>query len=138
MESSRADGGGKVLNALDFPLPLAQFSAGDLATDAFAWNLAAVNVEGELAVYPFADMKWGLCGTSGASSTGHQEPDGLPVVMDVMTGAKWWIVFHPKGSKDFRVFASISQFLSGHFDIDKPTCDLWDIEAVLLTPGTHL
>lgn len=138
LESSRAGDGGKVLNALDFPMPLGEFSAGDIATDALAWKLALKNAEGDMVVYPFADLKWGLCGTSGSSSTGHQDPDGHPTGLDVMTGAKWWIIFRPKGSKDFKEFAYVSQYLSGHFDIDKATCELWDIEAVLLTPGTRL
>lgn len=46
---------GKVLNALDFPMPLATFNAGDLATDILAWNLTAANSKGIL-IYPAADM----------------------------------------------------------------------------------
>lgn len=128
---------GKILNALSFPMPLGDINVGDLATDTFAWTEAIVHPEGG-SVYPFAAFKWGLCGLGGAETTYHVEPDGVHTVVDPLTGDKWWIMFRPKGNKDFCQFARISQFYSGKFDIDKATCEMWDIEAVLLTPGTRL
>jgi hypothetical protein len=57
----------KALNALDIPMPGGTQSAGDFATDCVAWQettSSASHVELD-AQYPTADMRWGLCATSG-------------------------------------------------------------------------
>jgi hypothetical protein len=59
---------------------------------------------------------------------------------------KWWIVAKPKrfvsfqGSPqhDFTEFARIDLFTGSTYEMEEPCTSMWDIEAILLTPGTRL
>lgn len=138
LDSSRKPNGeGKILNALEFPMSLGDCIVGDLSTDFYAMKETFVEVERN-AAYPASAFIFGLCGLEGAETKWHLDPEGAPTVIDPMTGEKWWIVYRAKGSQNPWQFAHISQFYSSHFDLDKPISEMWDIEAVLLTPGTRL
>jgi hypothetical protein len=60
----------------------------------------------------------------------------LGTVVDLVCGKKLWLLFTPEDGVDYEIFGDIDQFFN-QFDVTKPPC-YWDVEAVLLEPGTRL
>jgi len=87
-----------------------------------------------------------LAATTGALHWWHIDSDGFGTYIDVKTGLKWWIVAKPKktisfqGSShyDFSEFASTDLFTQSEYEVEAPSTSIWDLEAVLLSPGTRL
>jgi hypothetical protein len=89
---------------------------------------------------PMADFRWGLAATTGALSWIHLDSNGLGTYIDLRAGKKVWIVLKRKGD-NFRNFESCSDaepFFSGVHNVDEPNVKYWDLEAVVLAPGTRL
>lgn len=139
--ANTADGLGKILNALQFPLGETDLSPMAFTTETHAWKATkdtAFCKPDQL--FPGDDLRWGLAATSGALHWYHIDSDGFGTFVDVKTGSKYWIFGRPKGSRDVdccKPFSSISMFL-GSYDVDTPCTDQWDLEAILLTSGTRL
>ena len=139
--------GGKILNALQFPMPEEGLGDNPFSTDSATWRgtkgWAACD---EKALPPTADIRWGIAATTGALHWWHIDSDGFGTYIDVKTGLKWWIVAKPKkhiplrGSShyDFSEFASIDLFTQSTYELEDPCTLVWDLEAVLLSPGTRL
>lgn len=134
---------GKSLNALEFPLPESDFRPLPFSSETYAWRttngmmLCGSNSE----PFPVRDLRWGLVATSGAHHWLHIDSDGFGTFLDVKVGIKLWLLGRPKlGQNDpcHKGFASTSIFLSPDFDVNIPCLELWDWEAVVLTPGTRL
>ncbi len=128
---------GAILNALSFPLPLSSINNSAFSSDVEAWR----TTEGlpycdQEALYPSADMKWGLAATAGARHWIHVDCNGLGTVVDPVVGKKLWCLFTPKEDVSEGSFGDIDQFFNG-FDVTNPP-NYWDAEAVLLEPGTRL
>jgi hypothetical protein len=79
-------------------------------------------------------MVWGLAATAGAMSYFHIDANGLATWIDVKTGSKYWILAKPKKPLNF---AAISLF-TDRYDQEAVNQDKWDLEAVLLLPGSRL
>jgi hypothetical protein len=138
---------GKVLNALHFPKAEAGLGEDPFSTDSEAWNRTKGWTDcDDSASPPTGDIRWGLAATTGALHWWHIDSDGFGTYIDVKTGLKWWIVAKPKktisfqGSSqyDFSEFASIDLFTQSEYDVEAPCSFLWDLEAILLSPGTRL
>lgn len=138
-------GGGKILNALQFPMPEEGLGFHPFSTDSVAWR----GTKGwpdcnDQALPPAADIRWGLAATTGALHWWHIDSDGFGTYIDVKAGKKWWVVAKPKGRLpdqvgcDFSDFAHIDLFTESHYEVEDPCLTLWDLEAILLTPGTRL
>ncbi|KAJ3499602.1 hypothetical protein NLJ89_g10083 [Agrocybe chaxingu] len=83
-------------------------------------------------------MQWGLVATDGAFHPWHIDSDGFGTFVEIQTGRKWWVLARPRGNDpDFSDFARIDTFLGG-IDTTAPNLDRWELEAVLLEPGTRL
>jgi hypothetical protein len=110
------------------------------STDSAAWR-ATKGTKGcsQEETPPLASIRWGLAATAGALSWIHLDSNGFNTYVDVKAGYKWWIVLRRKGEVYY--FESISEvdaFFDGNYDVDKPNDGKWDLEAVLLPPGTRL
>lgn len=84
---------------------------------------------------PAPHLRWGLCATKGASHLWHIDSNGFGTFIDVKTGQKLWIMAHPK---EGRTFADITLFLGDGYQLEEPNEGLWDLEAILLEPGTRM
>lgn len=142
-EAEKTDG--RVLNALDIPLPSAGLVS--MATDRLASNVVAIeamNGQAGAAEAPAAgEVSWGLAATAGAYHTWHIDCNGFATIIQVDGGSKLWIVGHPKGEVDDRpdfgtAFGHTNVFASKHFDLDGSNAMLWGAEAVLLREGDIL
>ena len=128
--------GGKILNALHFPMPEEGLGHHLFSTDSVAWRATKgrrESADGELP--PLADIRWGLAATTGAVHWWHIDSDGFGTYLDVITGHKWWIIAKQKDKAP--TFGSTTLFL-GEYQLEEPNTDLWDIEAILLQPGMRL
>jgi hypothetical protein len=108
---------------------------------AFASDLVAFNATvdlpmcGRTVLFPVASTRWGLAATSGAHHLWHIDCDGLCTYIDTQAGLKWWIVARPKnGSTHF----SHTTLFTEDFQINAANLNKWDLEAVLLPPGSRL
>ena len=85
--------------------------------------------------FPMASTRWGLAATSGAHHLWHIDCDGFCTYIDTQTGAKWWIVAK---SKDGSTHFSHPTVFTEAYDISSANEEKWDLEAVLLRPGSRL
>jgi hypothetical protein len=128
--------GSKILNALDFPMPAAPHPPTAFASDIAAFNTTIdLPMCGRNVLFPAMSTRWGLAATSGAYHLWHIDCNGFSTYIDTQTGKKWWIVARPK--KGSAHFSDTELFMKG-FDIDGANLNKWDIEAVLLLPGSRL
>ena len=128
--------GSKILNALDFPMLSAPHPPTSFASDLAAFS-ATVDLPmcNRTVSFPMASTRWGLAATSGAHHLWHIDCNGFCTYIDTQTGSKWWIVAKPKpGSLHF----SEATLFTEEFDINKANLEKWDLEAVLLLPGSRL
>lgn len=128
---------GKILNVLDLPIAIASSSPKGLSSDraAFQRTLQAPMCKKRVE-YPVVEMVWGLAATAGAVSYFHIDANGFATWIDVKTGSKYWILAKPKPKKPLD-FAATSLFTC-HYDQEAVNEDKWDLEAVLLLPGSRL
>ena len=83
-------------------------------------------------------LHWKLAATKDAYHVWHLDSDGCATFVNVVSGSKWWIVARPKGTLDCDTFNTTSLFVHKDFHLDSPCTDLFDVEAVLLQPGSQL
>src|SRR5271168_1959482 len=134
-EQNNGDGG-KILNALHFPMPEEGLAQHWFSTDSVAWRATKGRPgSADSDLPPPADIRWGLAATTGAVHWWHIDSDGFGTYLDVITGHKWWIVAKEKNKAP--TFGSTTLFL-GEYELEEPNTDLWDIEAILLQPGMRL
>jgi hypothetical protein len=128
---------GRILNVLDLLIAIASSSPKGLSSDwaAFQCILQAPMCKKRVE-YPVVDMVWGLAAMAGAVSYFHIDANGLVTWIDVKTGSKYWILAKPKPKKTLN-FATTSLFTC-HYDQEAVNKDRWDLEAVLLLPGSRL
>lgn len=133
----------KILNALSFPMGEA-----DLKPDKYSSELIAWGATKELPYckttqhLPGDDLRWGLAATSGALHWTHIDAEGFCTFIDVLTGSKLWLLARPKattasGGLDYKQFSNIHLFSDG-YKFEEPNTEKWDIEAVVLRPGSRL
>lgn len=127
---------GKALNALQFPMGEEALARSPFSTEIEAWQATKgrPDCDGEDSM-PAPHLRWGLCATKGASHLWHIDSNGFGTFIDVKTGQKLWIMAHPK---EGRTFADITLFLGDDYQLEEPNEGLWDLEAILLEPGTRM
>ena len=138
LDSSHRDG--KILNALNFPMPEQGLNSFSFSTDAAAWNGTKGTADcGDDKALPLANIRWGIAATTGALHWWHLDCEGFGTYVDTRAGLKWWIVGRRKGTEhNFESFGEIDTFFSKRYDMEQPNLDLWDLEAMILPPNTRL
>ena len=128
----------KILNGLSFTDPWAGIQRSSFSTDSYAL-MTGLNQEGwPKKRAPTEHLRWNLAATQGAFHHWHIDSDGYGTFVNVITGSKWWIVARPKNSLDVDIFNTTSIWLNKEFDLDKTGEELFDVEAILLQPGSEL
>lgn len=130
---------GKIVNALDFPMAEQALGSYPFSTDSAAWNgtKGAADCKRNK-VPPLDSIRWGIAATAGALHWWHVDCDGFGTYVDTKTGLKWWIVARRKGTEHgFKSFGEVNTFLDT-YQPDEPNEGAWDLEAVILHPGTRL
>jgi len=84
---------------------------------------------------PTGDTRWGQVSTSGAFEGFQLVGEGFGFYVDVLDGSQWCIVPRPSPEESYR-FADVDLFLSQDF-LQHGMGD-WELEAILLVPGTRL
>ena len=107
------------------------------SSDAHALN-AVFNQEGwtERAAPP-EHLRWNLAATKDAFHVWHIDSDGYGTFVNVVAGSKWWIVARPKDSPGCDLNTS-SLLVHEEFSVDNAGENLFDVEAILLQPGSEL
>lgn len=128
---------GKILNALDFPLPhRGIYPPETLATHSVAYHETLDDPYCSRSnLLPLSDLSWGLAATAHCFHYFHIDADGFGTHVASKTGTKYWVVAKPKPGKSF---AATDMFINGDYAIDEMNTELFDVEAVVLTPGTCL
>jgi hypothetical protein len=125
----------KILNALDFPMLSAPHPPTSIASDLEVFHSTVdLPMCARTVLFPVTSTRWGLAATSGAHHLWHIDCNGFCTYIDTQTGQKWWIVARPKNSSDF----SCTGLFTDQFRIDAANLNKWDLEAVLLLPGSRL
>jgi hypothetical protein len=127
---------GKILNALDFPLPFAQHPPASIGSNYVAWKCTNA-MPGILNEFPASSSKWGLAATAGAYHGFHIDCDGFATYIDCISGSKWWVIARPVEKTNFIKFTKIIDLLE-YVRTEGEEGGNYILEAVLLTPGTRL
>ncbi|KAG6884428.1 hypothetical protein C0993_011207 [Termitomyces sp. T159_Od127] len=127
----------KALSGLSFPLCRDPFPPQKFSSDAWAW----IEAQGKgfcksRKPYPVPEMCWGLALTAGTYHYFHLDANGYGTFMTVDHGCKLWFFASPKNISGL-AFDSINLYTVG-FEASEPNLDLWDVELVVLQPGSKL
>jgi hypothetical protein len=128
---------GKVLDALPFPMINMGIQNDAFASDVASWNktLGEPICKHEASM-PVGDIRWSHCATCGAFHTFRINGHGLGMFIDVLHGSKWCIF--PSIIHGPNTFAGITSFFEENFELDIEAATMYDLEAVMLIPGTRL
>lgn len=125
----------KIVNALDFPLASASHPPTAITSDLAAF-IGTLDMPfcGRDVPFPVMSCRWGLAATSGAFHLWHVDCNGFGTYIDTQVGYKWWVIARPKQPSDF----SGTSLFTQEFELNEANEELWDLEAVLLVPGSRL
>ncbi|KAH9475942.1 hypothetical protein JR316_0011504 [Psilocybe cubensis] len=137
MEAARMKGKrGKILNALDIPLPHAGAHSFDLSTEAAALRATSGSWKYSTPV-PFGDMSWGLVATEGAFSDIHIDANGFCSFIQPLHGLKLWIIMYPR-RLDVDLSSDRRVFLGDKLDYGETHHQDWIYEAIVLDNQSEL
>ncbi|KAG6867562.1 hypothetical protein C0993_001117 [Termitomyces sp. T159_Od127] len=127
----------KALSGLSFPLCRNPFPPQKFSSDAWAW----IEAQGKgfcksRKPYPVPEMRWGLASTAGTYHYFHLDANGYGTFMTMDHGCKLWFFASPKNISGL-AFDSIDLYTVG-FKASESNLDLWDVELVVLQPGSKL
>ena len=126
---------GKVLNALEFPMPYPPAENAPplgLASDVVAFQASAGMQHCPVdEMFPFSSTRWGLAATSGAYHKLHMDCSGFATYVNVKAGSKWWIIGR---LKDGLSLADTTLF-TNDYHIDVVNTKKFDFEAIQLIPN---
>ncbi|EDR13437.1 uncharacterized protein LACBIDRAFT_323084 [Laccaria bicolor S238N-H82] len=129
---------GRTLNALNFPLAVADAKPDGIASDLAAWiateNTAWCNASSSH--FPSRDVRWGLAGNTNAIHYWHIDSDGFGTFVEPLVGEKLWLVARPLDDPD--AFSRTNIFSVEHYNMEGPNTHIFAVEAMLLVPGTRL
>lgn len=122
------------------PLNFSGVSSSHFSSDVVAW----AQTEGEdfcdngLA-FPANGVRWGSASMKNAFSRWKIAPNGFGHYIDVKVGSLWVVIGKGKGGGDsgWNRLADIHLY-GENFDPYNVNTDVWDLEAVVLTPGMRL
>ncbi|KAH6869620.1 hypothetical protein BKA70DRAFT_1029423, partial [Coprinopsis sp. MPI-PUGE-AT-0042] len=131
-----------IVNALNLPMPpgLRPEHNFPFSSEHVAW-LRTLGNSFCFDTYPTSHMRWSLVAFNGALHYLHIDSDGFGTWLEVKHGLKLWVIVRPKdGSASGPVpsFTEIDGFLKFFGQGDLPNSDRWDVEAVVLKPGSRL
>ncbi|KAG6850002.1 hypothetical protein H0H93_002620 [Arthromyces matolae] len=127
----------RALSALHLPASRDHYPTLPFSTDIMAWN--AVNgLEGcnHYDLYPIPDMRWAIASSGNSRHYWHVDSNGLSTIVSVETGLKLWFIARPKADSPAS-FYDVEMF-TAQFDLHKVNDAIWDIELVVLEPGSTL
>lgn len=138
------DPNGKILNALSFPMGWASWHPTSYSTEIIAWKATEGMPFAKDCNLPVADYRFGLAATKGAITWWHIDgPFGTTLTVKV--GSKFLFAGRPPLAssipltpKCFDQFAHLELFHEPNFEMEQGANPLWDVEGILLTPGTTL
>ncbi|KAH9480970.1 hypothetical protein JR316_0007577 [Psilocybe cubensis] len=137
MEAARMKGKrGKILNALNIPLPHAGAHSFDLSTEAAALRATSGSWKYSTPV-PFGDMSWGLVATEGAFSDIHIDANGFCSFIQPLHGLKLWIIMYPR-RLDVDLSSDRRVFLGDKLDYGETHHQDWIYEAIVLDNQSEL
>ena len=87
------------------------------------------------------DLVWGAAATKWTMSTTHIDDDGLAAVVQVMTGAKYWVLMKPKQPEsklDRLGDLSTKDAFPTKFSMGDTGENAFEAEGILLRPNTIL
>lgn len=87
--------------------------------------------------YPMSDMQWALAATSHAHHYTHIDADGFATFVAPQSGLKYWVAGRSKLGES-KYFSGTDMYTQRDFAIDEANTHLWDLEGILLNPGTCL
>jgi hypothetical protein len=127
---------GKILTTSPLPLAIDPTDRDKFSSHTTAWAetmdepLFANEVH-----MPTSNTRWGHASTCGAFEGFQLVGEGFGLCVDILNGARWWIVARPSPQWPSGL-SSVDSFLSHEF-LDNGMGD-WELEAILLVPGTRL
>jgi hypothetical protein len=128
----------KILNALDIPLPFGSRERTQFASELHALMATLYEAGWKPGMPLHTDhFRWAIAALKGAFHGFHLDSDGQGSFLEALFGSKWWITAEPKPGYGAVDFVKISTFLEGNFDLDGVP-EGWQLEAIVLTPGTKL
>lgn len=129
---------GKVLNALNFPMPLKGIQRTSYTSDAHALH-ETINQRGwkQAVPPPIQDVVWSGALTKYAFHGWRIDNNGFGISAGPDFGEKWWLSARPKKDQ-FRPFSSINMYLNDKYHPHHGNSDMWDVEGVLLDQGTRM
>jgi len=132
------DEDGKALNALDLPMEFVVDVLSSLSIDMWSWQQTIRKLHCKLSDhFQTSVMRWALVSTAGTHSCWHTDTDGLGTMVEVQNeeGLKVWFVGVERESGPS--FSGITTFLE-EFDTEMPNTEIWNVEAIVLTPSVKL
>jgi hypothetical protein len=160
-EESQKSEGARILNALDLPMGgidvgttaqylYEQFSidytilkmiSRSLATNQTAWQQTR-GLKGFVRDNPpVDDLIWGTATLAGATSWVHMDANGLATHVQIVNGAKYWVIFKTaQGNLPLNEYGNLSSINSLPPDWEPwyASQDIFEHEGLLLTPGDLL
>lgn len=128
-----------IMTTVELPLGTLGMTDSALSTDFYAWR----QTEG----FPFCNdskpipadtLRCGFVATKGSFPGWKLSPNGFGVYFDVKVGSLLLVIAKPKGDgKIWNRFTHINMFVN-NFHPHEPNTGLWDLEGVVLTPGTRM
>lgn len=133
-----------IMSTTDIAMPLSGILEGmayfPFSTDVHAWQ-DTENRSYCLPANPFPveSVRWGSASTKGSITGWKLAPHGFGHYIDVKVGSLLLIIAksRPNDREAGKRFTDINLF-ANNFRPDKPNTDLWDLEAVVLMPGTRM
>ncbi|KAH6868940.1 hypothetical protein BKA70DRAFT_1242686 [Coprinopsis sp. MPI-PUGE-AT-0042] len=137
-----------IVNALNLPLTpgLCPEQKFPFSSEYVAWMCTLGNSLC-LDAYPTSHTRWSLVAFDGALHYLHINSDGFGTWVEVKHGAKLWVIARPKDgtfkNKDgteeaIPSFGDINGFLKFFGHGENPNSEYWDVEAMVLKPGSRL
>jgi hypothetical protein len=133
LKSHRSNG--KILNALNFPMPLTPHPPSSFSSYTIAFAATTdLQMCHRCTELPSHTTHWGLACTKHSSHKCHIDMNGLGTYIDVQDSAKLWIVLTPKNpvsEMDIKLFLE-------DYSLDSISLEKWNVEAVVLQCGAQL
>ena len=85
--------------------------------------------------FPIPGSRWASVSTSGTHNLWQTE--GLCTLVEIQNEGGLNICFVAAEREGGKPFSALTTFL-GHWDVNKPSTDRWDVEAMVLAPGVKL
>lgn len=125
--------GRKVLNTLNLPNFSALPKEDKIGLDERIWKAVNFIYGFRQELFPAHSVNWFRVGLSGACQGWHGSSEGFGTFIAILSGMKWLVVArNGKTHEKLDFFVETPDFYSWSVRSD------WDVEGILLTPGTRM